>query len=77
MSTQTTTLTVPAPLSAHKTGYKSTPISEYVCPRRSQRIAEEHTVTLTNAGTHEYTCTCGQVFIWEDQTHYEYIENVS
>lgn len=48
---------------------KSTPLGALKCPRVA--IAPEETHTVTADGGTRYTCSCGETFLWEDQTHYE------
>ena len=50
---------------------KSTPLGPASCPRQARAIdpGEVHTVTDNEDGTH--TCSCGQTFDYEDQTHWE------
>lgn len=50
---------------------KSTPLSEKTCPRIMLEggVAEDHVVTLTSGNT--YTCACGEVYQWDDQTHWQ------
>lgn len=50
---------------------KSTPLSAPNCPRKARDpiAGEVHTVTLDTGITYE--CTCGEVFQWEDQFHWE------
>lgn len=49
---------------------RSTPLGALKCPRpgREGGDPDEHVVTFTSGIT--YTCSCGEVFQWEDQTHY-------
>lgn len=50
---------------------KSTPLSQFRCPReaRPDTLGETHTVTLDTGITYE--CTCGCVFDWESELHYK------
>ena len=56
---------------------KSTPLGPLTCPRimlgEADSSDEDHTVTLDTGTTYE--CTCGEVFLWEDQTHWERVES--
>ena len=54
---------------------RSSPIAQFECPRIQLvgAVPADHVVTLTDAPTFKYTCSCGEVFEWESQTNWRRI----
>ena len=50
---------------------KSTPLSVVNCPRKARDVILDEPHTVANTGSNEYTCSCGEVFLWDDQFHWE------
>ena len=58
--------------------HRSTPLSEFSCPRKSTLgPSVQHEVTKDSEDGDAYTCTCGTSFRWQDQTHYEVVNDES
>ncbi len=55
---------------------KSTPLGYLTCPRvgLEGELGTEHVVTLDSGITYE-CAGCGEVFYWEDQTHWERVSD--
>lgn len=62
---------------AYQVPLRSTPLSEFKCPRLALAGPEvKHDVTKDEPESPEsdhYSCICGTKFRWVDQTHYEII----
>lgn len=52
---------------------KSTPLSltDGRCPRRARDPIQGELHEVESTGDNEYTCSCGEVFLWDDQFHWE------